>query len=57
VATYGSSANKAGLGAAVAANYLFVFSYGGFLDGVTWWYAAEIFPTHLRSHGVTVGSK
>lgn len=55
VATYGSSTNKAALGASVAWNYLFVFSFSMFLDGVTWWYAGEIFPTHLRAHGMAIG--
>lgn len=55
VATYGDTHNKAGLGACAAFNFLFVFFYGGFLDGVTWWYTAEIFPTHLRAQGMTIG--
>ena len=55
VATYGSSTNEAGLGACVAWNYLYVFGFSMFLDGVTWWYASEIFPTHLRAHGMAIG--
>ncbi|KAJ9630057.1 hypothetical protein H2204_008712 [Knufia peltigerae] len=55
VATYGTSTNKAGLGSCVAWNYLFVWGFSLFLDGVTWWYAGEIFPTHLRAHGMALG--
>ncbi|KAH0830952.1 Sugar transporter family protein [Fonsecaea pedrosoi] len=54
VATYRDSGNKAGLGACVAFLYMFNVTYGCFLDGVTWWYTAEIFPTHLRAHGMTL---
>lgn len=54
VATYRDSGNKAGLGACVAFLYLFNVTYGCCLDGITWWYTAEIFPTHLRAHGMTL---
>lgn len=54
VATYVGSANKAGLSACVALLYLYVFCYGLLLDGVTWWYASETFPTYLRSHGMSI---
>ncbi|KAL6240266.1 hypothetical protein RBB50_012832 [Rhinocladiella similis] len=55
LASYGDTTNKAALGACVAFLYLFVSFYGGFLDGVTWWYTGEIFPTHIRAHGMTIG--
>ncbi|KIW98244.1 uncharacterized protein Z519_01828 [Cladophialophora bantiana CBS 173.52] len=54
VATYVNSENKSGLSACVAMLYLYVFCYGLLLDGVTWWYASEIFPTHLRAHGMSI---
>ncbi|RFU28571.1 hypothetical protein B7463_g7782, partial [Scytalidium lignicola] len=54
VATFRDSTNKTGLGACVAFLYLFNVTYGVCLDGITWWYTAEIFPTHLRAHGMTL---
>ncbi|KAK5311755.1 hypothetical protein LTR93_011615 [Exophiala xenobiotica] len=54
VARYRDSGNKSGLSACVAFLYLFDVAYGFCLDGVTWWYTAEIFPTHLRAHGMTL---
>lgn len=54
LATYNGTDHRAGLAAAVAMIFIFPLSYGGFLDGVTWWYAAEIFPTHLRAQGMTI---
>lgn len=54
LATYNGTDHRSGLATAVAMIYVYPLSYGGFLDGVTWWYAAEIFPTHLRAQGMTI---
>ncbi|OCK78500.1 MFS transporter, partial [Lepidopterella palustris CBS 459.81] len=45
--------NVAGLRAGVAFLYIYIFLYGIFLDGPGYFYANEIFPTHLRSKGAT----
>ena len=47
--------NRAGLAASVAIMFLFIFNYNLFLEGPSWWYNAEIFPTHLRAKGMAVG--
>lgn len=50
-ANYLSSTNKGALGAAVAMTYLFVTVYSLFLDGPTYFYIGEIWPSHLRAQG------
>lgn len=54
VATYVGTTNKAGLSAATAFLFLFLFTFNLFLEGPSFYYAAEIFPTHLRSKGMTI---
>ena len=49
------STNKGALGAAVAMTYLYVVSYSLFLDGPTYFYIGEIWPTHLRAQGYSLG--
>lgn len=51
VATDGSS--KAGLRAGVFAMFLYITFYGGCIDATTYVYCTEIFPTHLRSYGIS----
>ncbi|KAK5690731.1 hypothetical protein LTR17_025840 [Elasticomyces elasticus] len=46
--------DRASIGAAVAALYLFTFSYGIGIDTTLWVYCAEIFANHLRSRGIAV---
>jgi len=50
------STNLAGQKAAVAMLYLFFFFYAATVDGPTWFYTAELFPTHLRSKGMVIGT-
>ncbi|KAK4938711.1 hypothetical protein LTR10_020894 [Elasticomyces elasticus] len=52
-ATYLGTSDKDGLGAGVAFLFLYIFVYGIFLDGPGYFYANEIFPTHLRAKGAT----
>ncbi|OCK75229.1 MFS transporter [Lepidopterella palustris CBS 459.81] len=54
VARFLVSDNKAGLSAAAAFLFLFLFCFNLFLEGVSWYYASEIFPTHLRAKGMTI---
>ncbi|KAF2802333.1 general substrate transporter [Mytilinidion resinicola] len=51
---YVGTTNKSGLAAGVAFLYIYIFLYGIFLDGPGYFYANEIFPTHLRSKGATL---
>lgn len=52
-ATFLGTGNKSGLAAAIAFIFVYVWCYGFLLDGVGYFYAAELFPTHLRAKGVT----
>jgi hypothetical protein len=54
-AKYLNGTNKGALGAAVAMTYLYVVSYSLFLDGPTYFYIGEIWPTHLRAQGYSLG--
>lgn len=54
-AQYLGTTNQAALRAGVAMLYVYVFFYGVFLDGPTFFYLGEIFPTHLRAQGMTMG--
>ncbi|KAI1608338.1 MFS transporter [Exophiala viscosa] len=56
IAKYAASTNLAGLRAAVAFLYIYVFFFGAFLDGPTWWYTPEFFPMHLRAHGIAIST-
>jgi hypothetical protein len=53
--TYLGSDNKAGLASCAAMLFLFVTFYSLALDGPTYFYIAEIWPTHLRSQGLAMG--
>ena len=48
---YLGTANIAGNGACVAVIYAFVIIYSMLLDGPTYFYIAELWPTHLRAKG------
>lgn len=54
VATYVGTTNSAGLSAAAAFLFLFLCVFNLFLEGPSFYYAAEVFPTHLRSKGMTI---
>lgn len=47
--------NQAGLGAAIAMLFLYVFWFEMTLDGGQFVYMGEIFPTHLRAKGISLG--
>lgn len=49
------STNEGALGAAVAMTYLYVVFYSLFLDGSVYFYIGEIWPTHLRAQGYSLG--
>jgi hypothetical protein len=51
---YIGSADKAGLNAAVAFYFLFIFTYGSTVDCASYVYISEIWPTYLRSEGSTI---
>ena len=55
VATYAGSTNSAALKAAVAMFFIYVPFYEICLDGVQFIYVGELFPTHIRSKGMTLG--
>lgn len=50
-ARYLGGTNKNALAAGVAMLYSYVFFYAMFLDGCSFWYVGEIFPSHLRANG------
>lgn len=52
---YLGSDNAAGTSAAVAFYFLFIFVYGCTVDCAAYIYISEIWPTHLRSYGNTLG--
>jgi hypothetical protein len=54
-AHYLGTENRSALAAGVAMLYVYVFFYAMFLDGPTFFYLGEIFPTHARSQGLTLG--
>lgn len=55
VASFVPSNNSAALQAAVAMLYVFQIPYGFCLDGTQFSYLGELFPTHLRAKGVSLG--
>jgi MFS family permease len=55
VANFVPSNNSAALQAAVAMFFIFQIPYGLCLDGTQFAYLGEIFPTHLRAKGVSLG--
>ncbi|KAL6231990.1 general substrate transporter [Aspergillus navahoensis] len=42
------------LSGAAAFIFLFLFVFNLFLEGPTWYYVSEIFPTHIRAKGMTI---
>jgi MFS family permease len=52
---YVGTTDKAGLNAAVAMYFIFALFYGSTVDCAGYVYIAEIWPTHLRSKGTTIG--
>ncbi|RFU26446.1 hypothetical protein B7463_g9886, partial [Scytalidium lignicola] len=50
-AKYLGGTNKSALAGGVAMLYSYVFFYAMFLDGCSFWYVGEIFPSHLRANG------
>ncbi|KAF2710650.1 MFS transporter [Pleomassaria siparia CBS 279.74] len=55
IANFGSSDNQSALQAAVAMFFVFQIFYGFCLDGTQFAYLGELFPTHLRAKGVSLG--
>ena len=54
-ATFVGTTNQNGLRSAVAMLFVYVTFYSMFLEGPCFFYAGEIFPTHLRARGMTLG--
>jgi hypothetical protein len=52
---YVGTSNAAGLRAATAMYFIFVFVFGLLIECPGYTYIVEIWPTHLRSHGATIG--
>lgn len=52
---YIGTTNKAGLSGATAMIFLFQAIYSLFLDGASYFYIAEIWPSHLRTRGFAIG--
>ncbi|KAJ5131991.1 hypothetical protein N7448_006149 [Penicillium atrosanguineum] len=51
---YLGTENRAGLGACVAVIFLFQATFSLTLDGPTYFYIAEIWPSHVRSQGFAI---
>lgn len=56
LANFLGTTNTNGLGAAAGFIFLFLFTFNLFLEGPSWYYASEIFPTHLRAKGMTLAT-
>ena len=54
VSQFLGTTNRAGLAAAAAFLFLFLCFFNLFLEAISWYYASEIFPTHLRAKGMTI---
>ena len=52
---YLTSTNKSGLGAAAAMLFVFFAFYSVTLDGSSYFYIGELWPSHLRAQGYTLG--
>ncbi|PVH69793.1 general substrate transporter [Cadophora sp. DSE1049] len=52
---YLGSENEAGLKAAVGMFFVFIIFYGATIDCAAYVYISEIWPTHLRSQGASIG--
>ncbi|KAL1893947.1 hypothetical protein Sste5346_006088 [Sporothrix stenoceras] len=50
-----NTSNTSGINAAVAMYFLFIFFYGSTIDCAAYVYISEIWPTHHRSRGSTIG--
>jgi hypothetical protein len=55
VASFAGSSNTAALKAAVAMIYIYVVFYECALDGTQFVYLGEMFPSHLRAKGMSLG--
>ncbi|KAK5234293.1 hypothetical protein LTR96_005545 [Exophiala xenobiotica] len=55
VANFAGSTNTAALKAAVAMFFLYVVFYEICLDGTQFVYVGEMFPTHIRAKGMSLG--
>ena len=56
-ANYLESTDHTGLAVATAFLFLFLFNFNLFgLESISWYYAGEIFPTHLRAKGMTIAA-
>ena len=53
-AQFVGTTNITGLKATVATLYFYVACYALFLEGPNFYYAGEIFPTHLRAKGMSM---
>lgn len=54
VAKFLGTTNTDGLAAAVAFLFLFLFTFNLFMEGPSYYYASEVFPTHVRAKGMTI---
>jgi len=54
VSGLGKDNSHARLAGAAAFLFLFLCSFNLFIEGPSWYYASEIFPTHIRSKGMTI---
>ncbi|KAL2815743.1 major facilitator superfamily domain-containing protein [Aspergillus granulosus] len=52
---YLNTTNKPGLSAAAAMIFIFQTTFSLFLDGASYFYIAEIWPSHLRPQGFAIG--
>ncbi|RFU28574.1 hypothetical protein B7463_g7789, partial [Scytalidium lignicola] len=55
IALYGGTTNKIGNGFGVFFLFFYVTCYGFGIDPVVYVYMSELFPTHLRAQGVSMG--
>lgn len=54
VANFLGGTNISGLAAAVSFLFIFLFTFNLFVEGPSFYYAGEIFPTHIRAKGMTI---
>lgn len=55
IAEFAESTNESALQAAVAMLFIFEIPYDWCLDGLQFTYISEIWPTHLRAKGMSMG--
>lgn len=53
--SYLGTTNKPGLSAAASMIFIFQMTFSLFLDGASYFYVAEIWPSHLRPQGFAIG--